>query len=408
MNGAVVETHLLLRLRAGRSAGDRLPDDLRNVCSALPEGKEANMRRNMRDVKCEAAHEVIKALETVDVLYLDSFVLDQWRPWGTQFSDDLQVLVEDEQIDKLMAAMQAGGYVPFDRRGGRCRPLTREQAKRAVLKLPASPEPFYVHSSLAKETCEPDLLVRFHTTKRHGRLMLADLQGWFAAKGRSTVMVDTDYATKVDRPPLWGMMLWQAGEMMNHASDCAITKEEVDKLHAVAQHLAPGDWPSVLDSARQYSKEYDDRIKCRAASELLEDYRRGLGVNKADLQKAEREYGALYELSHAIRALVDYGGPYRDVVPADVREDLAQFTEERPRKLWGYAGGREDVPPPGARGMLGIAKPEFGIHAQIEKHPGADFDYLLRHGLVTRVIPNAPPHGPWAQCTARRMRSILA
>jgi hypothetical protein len=377
------------------------------------------MGSNIREVKCQAARGVIdtlKGAKDVEVLYLESFVLDRWLPWGTQFSDDLQVLIQHGKIDRFMDAMEEGRYLPalYDQQAGGCRTLTREEATKAVLEIPVSPEPFYVHRDWMSETGQPDLLVRFHTTTRHARLMLAHLDDWFRERDRkrdrSTVMGGTAYETEVDRPPLWAMMLWQAGEIVNHASDCVITKEEVDKLHLVAAHQIDDDWDKVLAKAERYGHEYDERIKCPAASKLLEHYGECLRIDAAKAQRAETKYGALYDLSHAIKALIDYGQPYSIAVPRRVWEYFGRFMEERPRKLWWYPGGQEDVPLPEARGRLGIAKPDFGIHAQIEEHPGADFDYLLRHQLVESepLISNAPPHGPWFYSKEAEVEAILS
>ena len=70
------------------------------------------MSSSMRDVKCAAARGVIEALEGFAVLYVESFVLDEWharwRRWGTQFSDDLQVLIPHEQLEGFMDRMEAG------------------------------------------------------------------------------------------------------------------------------------------------------------------------------------------------------------------------------------------------------------------------------------------------------------
>jgi hypothetical protein len=387
--------------------------------------REANMGGDMRSVKCEAAAEVIGVLQRagVDVLYLEGFALDEWRPWGTQLSDDLQVFIPHGQIDAFMAAMRGEGYLPalYDQQAGGCRDLDPEQAKRAVLKMPVSPEPFYVHPDWIREGGEPDLLVRFHTTKRHGRLLLADLQEWFRQPNECEVMGGTEHAVRVNRPPRWAMLLWQAGEVMNHASDCAITRGEVDKLHVVAAQQPdpdrhpdwePLNWGQVLDKAREYSTDYNRRITCPAATELLEDYRGNLGIgDPALLQRAEGEYGALYELNHALKALIDDPERYRDAVPDDawrrVQEAVEELALDRPRKLWGYPGGQENVPGPGVLGRLGLASEEFGIHQQIEEHAGADFGYLLRHRLVRPLISNAPPHGPWACCSGRRLNMIF-
>jgi hypothetical protein len=370
----------------------------------------------MREVKCAAARGVVEALQGFDVLYVESFVLDRWLPWATRLSDDLQVLIRDAQIDEFMDRMEARGYQPalYDQQAGGCRTLSRPEATERVLKMPVSPEPFYVHPDWVSETGEPDLLVRFHTTRRHGRLLLADLDEWFAERDGerdwSMVMGCTDHETVVHRPPLWAMMLWQTGEMMNHASDCAIPREEVDKLWVVAAQQIRADWVLVLARAEQYGADYDRRIGSEAADQLLNAYGGDLGITDKQLRRAERQYGALYELAHAIKALTDYGGRYRASVPHDVQEDgdLDRVRQERPRKLWGYPGGQEDVPEPEVLGRLGLALEAFGIHSQVEEHTGADFDYLLRHGLVELLISNAPPHGPWARSTPGLVDRIFA
>jgi len=369
------------------------------------------MGRDMRSVKCEAAAEVIGVLQRAEVavLYLEGFALDAQLQLGTHFSDELQLLIQHGQLDDFMGAMGAGGYVPalYDPQAGRCRPLDPQQARRAVLKIPVSPEPFYVGQRWASESGEPDLLIRFHTTKRHGRLLLADLGDWFVKPQPVTVMADTAQATQVDRPPLWAMMLWQVGEVMNHASDCAIAKDELEKLYLVAQQQQQSDWGEVLRRARQYSADYDSRINSAAARELLEDYRDSLGISEQDLDQAERQYGALYELAHGLKALWDYEGSYRAAVDEGVWAAVRQITEDRPRKLWGYPGGQEDVPGPCTLGRLGVADGAFGIKQQIEEHSGADFDYLVYHRLARVLLRGCPPHGPWANCTARRLNMIF-
>jgi hypothetical protein len=368
---------------------------------------------------------VIEALEEFDVLYVESFVLDEWhaewRHWGTQPSDDLQVLIRDAQIDEFMRTMAAAEYLPamFDPGTGQCKPMAPGLAKQAVLRLPVSPEPFYVHPSWLSPTGEPVLLVRFHTTRRHGRLLLADLEEWFGQKEECAVMGDTAYATEVYRPPLWAMMLWQAGEIMNHASDFFINHDEVEKLGVVAVHQT--DWAQVVAKASRYCHEYDERINRPTARRLLADYKQrigstlGVSISEDDLQRSEREYGALYELSHAIRALIDYGRPYRAAVPDGLWERLEPFTEHRPRKLWWYEGGQEDVPPQTTLGRLGIAVPAFGIHAQVTSHPSDNFGALLRQGLIELAISNAPPdqpwappHGPWSGRTQAEVDAILS
>jgi hypothetical protein len=294
----------------------------------------------------------------------------------------------------------------YDPRAGRCRPLEPQQAKDAVLKIPVSPEPFYVGQRWASETGEPDLLIRFHTTKRHGRLMLADLGEWFGEREQSMVMAGSDQQVSVDRPRPWAMMLWQVGEVMNHASDCAVTKEEMEKLYLVAQQQQ-SDWGEVLRRARQYSADYDSRINSAAARGLLECYRESLDISEEELEKAERQYGALYELAHGLRGLWDYEDSYRAAVDEGVSAAVREITEERPRKLWGYPGGQEDVPGPCTLGRLGVADGAFGIKQQIEEHSGADFDYLVYHRLVRVLLRGCPPHGPWANCTARRLNMIF-
>ena len=372
------------------------------------------MPADMRQVKCAMARGVVDVLRRakVDVLYVGDVALDSWQPWGMTLSDDLQLLIRHEQLDPFMQAMDQGGYVPamYDPQAGRCRPLDPQQAKRALLKIPVTPEPFYVERRWASESGEPDLLIRFHTTRLHGRLLLADLTQWFDDSQQCQVMGGTQQATEVRRPPLWAMMLWQAGELMNHASDCAITKDEVDKLHLIAQQ-PDLNWSQVRSKAEQYTAEYDNRMNSAAARELLEDYRESLGIGLDDLEKldkAERQYGALYELGHSLRALRDYGGEYAASVDQQVWSAAEPVTAQRPRKLWGYPGGQEDVPGPCALGRLGLAEAAFGIHQQIEEHADADFDYLVYHGLATVLLQGCPPHGPWAHCTARRLREILA
>jgi hypothetical protein len=371
----------------------------------------------MRVVKCRAAAAVIDVLQRrkVEALYISSLALDPWLPWGTKNSDDLQVLIPHDQLDPFMAAMNRGGYVLAFPKGGKCVPANAGQAKTAkssILSMPASPEASYVHKSCIGR--QPDLWITFHTTKRHGRLMLVDLTEWlqYKYKRQAQVMKGTKFARTVYLPPLWAMLLWQAAEVTCAASECAITRYDVKKLSVITGHLAAGDWPLVLNKAQQYDAEYRRRLSCAAATQLMQRYQQVLGISPGDLRTAEFQYGALHELSHALKAVTDYGG----TVDPNVWAFLGSVTTQQPRNLWAYPGvvRADSVPDPGsAGGRLGIARADFGIHEQIEHYSGADFDYLLDHGLIERLLipagrgTTAPPHGPWASCTQADLNAII-
>jgi hypothetical protein len=359
-----------------------------------------------RQVKCQAAREVIDLLNqdpAVPVLHVGALVLDawhqQWRRWGADASDDLHLLIRHDELGLFMDRMEQGGYSLVDRRppAGTCMPLNRHAETPGILKRPVSPHAAYVHQSCIGQGGDPDLWVRFHTTTRHGALLLVDLQNWFSGYDQLatvSVMEDLHPATEVKRPPLWAMLLWQAAQVTSYAADCAITQDEVDKLHVIAAHMSGQEWDTALTNAEEYDQKHRTRV--------------GYCVNTLHMDGQHLQYGVLYELRHALDALAAYGqtaGYQTDwaAVMARVQAGTGQFQ----RKIWGYAAARggKYIPPDASRGTVGTV--DFGIQEQIEQYGGYGYEDFESNGLVHTVISNAPPHGPWVGSTQAQVDDIF-
>jgi hypothetical protein len=385
------------------------------------------MTQDMRELKCRAAREVIDALggpEPVQVLHVGGLALDKLRLWGTDFSDDLHLLVQDDRLGDFMDAMERGGYAlaGYNHHAGHCVPLNRQAVENDIARMPASPEAAHVHKDYVgpppgsqRKMGQPDLWIRFHTTTRHGALLLSDLGGWFAEAQTVRVMEGTNYATDVERPPLWALLLWQAAEVTGAAGEWGVTRDDVDALYTIARQ-ADCDWDKVRANVKQYDHEYSRRMGLDVVKDLMKRYKRLLDIDDSVLRQAEHEYGPRYELGHALKALKDYGGDYAASVDEETWTAVEGVTTERPRKIWAYPDvvHGHSIPPSGSRGgRLGVAQPGFGIYEQIQEHGGTDFDYLIRRGLVKLLIPapgqsrDAPPHGPWHDCKKTDMDKIF-
>jgi hypothetical protein len=365
----------------------------------------------MRDVKCKAAADVVKALEGLEVLCVGGLAVEAVDPqvqWGTQPSDELDLLIRRKDLDDFMAAMEQGGYrlAKYEPQSGKCVPVGSGQVTSTILRMPVSPEHSYAPSSCINQPGEPDLWINFHTTTRHGRLMLVDLAEWFAGKKKVQVMAGPNFNLTVYRPPRWAVLLWQAAEVTCKAAEQSIARHDVDRLRALAGAQG-GNWTGVLDKAKEYEKKYRERVRLPAAEKRFKAYQASLKIDDKDMDIAERQYGALYELSHALRAV-------KDTVDPGVWAELQSITSDQPRKLWAYPDvvGSHPVPPPRSTGgKLGIARDDFGIHEQIQyctSHPNAKFDDLIGRLLIPAKTgrPTAPPHGPWARFTKADMASI--
>ncbi len=372
------------------------------------------MPPDMREVKCEAARGVIEALNAVEVLHVGGLAFDQWHRWGTRRADDLQLLIRDEQLRAFRDAMESAEYrlVEYNPSTGLVSDAPPDVVRR-TLNRPTSPDVDYVHERYVGRIAEPELLwIRFHTTKRHGGLLLADLDNWFRGYGQLAsvpVMEGPHPATEVKRPPLWAMLLWQAAEVTCAAADCAITEEDVDKLRLIAAEMSEDDWNSAEAGARRYDDEYLARIGRAPAADMVAEYAQACQVPVGRLigPDADLEYGVLYELRYALEAL-EACHPHA-TIPGSIM-DLARTTGTggRPRKIWGYPDpewqDRYGLEGSGG-GKLGRA--QISIAEQIRRYAHLGGLGLFARRLVTTDIADAPPHGPWNQCTAQQLEDIF-
>lgn len=355
-----------------------------------------------REEKCQAARAVIDLLNqnpAVPVLHVGGLALDEWhqdwRRWGTDGSDDLHLLIRHEDLDRFMDRMEGGEYsLAGYRPPGTVARLNRQAETREILDHPVGPHAAYVHESFIGQSGDPDVWARFHTTTRHGTLMLLDLADWLNHSESAPVMEDLHPDTTVKRPPLWAMLLWQAAEVTSYAADCAITKDEVDNLHVIAAHMKRKEWDTARDTAEEYDGKYTRRVEyC---------------VKTLNMKKAHLEYGVLYDLRYALEALAAYGhASGYQTNWADLMHRVQAGTGELPRRIWGYVDAKRGkyIPPRASRGVVGTA--DIGIREQIDNHGLDSYQDLETAGLVHTVISDAPPHGPWDRCKKEWVKDIF-
>lgn len=366
---------------------------------------------NTREVKCKEAAQVMKALKGLDVLCVGGLAVEAVDPkvqWGTHEADELDLLIHHTDVDAFMTAMEDGGYVLAEYDGGKWKTIPKGQVASAIRRMPVSPEYNYAPKSCTGKPEEPHLWIAFHTTTRHGRLMLADLAEWFEGKEK----YDGDFGLTVYRPPQWAVLLWQAAEVVCKAAEQSIARFDIDRMRALAGAQSDT-WDDVLDKAAAYEVRYRQLLDLPAAKKRFDTYRERLGLSDTDMEEAERRYDARYELSHALRAV-------KDAVPSEIWEKLAPVISDRPRKVWGYPGVKGSRPvysPESSGGELGIAREDFGIEEQLkycEANPNATYCDLVKSKLVATLIPSAskpdgptaPPHGPWQKFTPDDMKDM--
>jgi hypothetical protein len=372
--------------------------------ASLREVREAKMSCT-REEKCKEAVRVLEALGDLEVLCVGSLAVEAVDPsmkWGTQHVDELDLLIHHKDLEKFMDAMDSGGYGLAEYDDGKWKNIGKGQVTSAVSKMPVSPEYNYAPKSCIGKPEEPHLWIACHTTTRHGRLMLVDLAEWFDGKKK----YQGDFDLTVYRPPRWAVLLWQAAEVTCDASEQSIARHDIDRLRALAG--AQGSkWADVLKKAKEYEAEYRERLSRSVVEKRFEAYQMRLKLDDKDMDIAERQYDARYELSHALK-------PVKDAVPPDVWAELEPITSCRPRKLWAYPGvkgNRPVFPPDLAEGRLGIAKHGFGIKEQLS-NPDATFDELVNSGDIEELIPSersgpkALAPGPWDKFTPDDMKSI--
>lgn len=357
---------------------------------------------HMENVKYPAARGVIKTLEDADlrVLHLGSPAWDPWRPAGVYYFDDLDLLIRDADLAAFRSAMESAGYrLILDNPETMAAKEAPSDLVEGMLLRPTGPYACY-----SREVKWPaDLWISFRTTRRHGRLMLVDLEDWFAAGESDTVTVMKD--TQIERAPIWGLLLWQASEVTNKAADCCVTKDHVDKLRLIATQPQV-EWDRVLATAQKYDAEY--LARSARAADLSRALARHCGVDPALLVEPNASFGGgiLYEMRYAFEAVNDF---YRDTIPQSVLKGVRTGTGERSRKIWGYADLDYSV----RYGMSGAptgvgAEVSFSIRQQIEQYgdlSGADF---FKQNIVTPAISNLPPFGKWSFCEADTLDRLFA
>lgn len=374
-----------------------------------------NVTWHMRTIKYPAAREVIDLLanEGIDVRHLDGLALDSWRPAGFHsYFNCLDLLLRESDYPRFHDVMQQHCYrMMLDRPGLHyaepVAPYIHPPAPGDPAS-PSSPGPAYAR----QVQYPPELWVRFHTTWRHGVLLLADLAEWFDDPETDSVM---DNSKDIKRPPLWAMILWHAGQVTGAAAECSITRENGLGLYAMIKQPGPGglDWRDLLDRAIAYDSQYRTRVALPPVDGWITNYATIDGELNGEVYEAERSYGALYDLRHALEAVTAFDS---EAVPAWVLDEVSGTgTGTARRKLFSYTGvdKGDQVAPPGSVGCLGLARADFTIVEQIrvfERDPNTTWAELTQgaHPRVQEIRTEAPPHGPWHDCTEADLAAIFA
>jgi len=342
----------------------------------------------------DLANNVVAALGRHGVLplHVGSLAFLPWRPPGGLYAfDDLQLLVKDTDLPAVHTAMsQHYRLVTWDRAARRPVPAPPGAIGQASPRSPA-----WAYSDLAP----PDpLWIQFHTTWRHGPLLLVNLDHWFDPGMRDPIPVVPPLGP-ADRPLPWALLLWQASMVTICASDCALSLPgELDKLRALATDVLanPGATNQVAARAPAYDQEYLCRLN-RFSDPIL-DYANGQGINPALLiappgavGAADLDYGVLYDLRHAMDALAHR---YGVGLPAAVIAAIGTGTGVRPRKIW------DDT------GRLGTAG--FSVHHQLTTYPGLSASALLNAGHAHTAAAGLPLRGYWSLCTPADLARIMS
>jgi hypothetical protein len=357
---------------------------------------------HMGTVKYPAAREVIEVLKRADlrVLHVGSPAWDPWRPAGVYYFDDLDLLIRDADLAAFRTAIESAGYrlILDDPEAMEASEAPGDLVDEMLLR-PTGPYVCY-----SREVKWPsDLWISFRTTRRHGRLILVDLEDWFAAGEGDTVTVMKD--TQIERAPIWGLLLWQASDVTSKAADCCITKDHVDKLRLIAAQPQV-DWDRVLSTAQKYDAEY--LARAARVADMSRALARHCRVDPALLVEPNASFGAgiLYETRYAFEAVEDF---YPGTIPQSVLQGVRTGTGQRSRKIWGYADLDYSVRygmPQAPAGVAGEAP--FTIRQQIEQYgdlSGADF---FTQNIVTPAISNLPPFGKWTFCEPDTLDRLFA
>lgn len=361
-----------------------------------------NITWHMRTVKYPLAREVIDLLaqQGVSVRHLGGPALDSWRPPHFCYHFNcLDLLVREEDYTRFQQVMQDGGYRLIVDRPDTWQVVEMDH----VPPSPAGPGPSYSRAVRFPS----DLWIRFHTTWRHSVLLLADLAEWFGP-GCETVPVMEGSRT-IERPPKWAMMLWYAGQLTAAAASFAVSREDGANLYAIVRSFSDADWHTALDKADRYDHEYTERVRRSPADGWIRAYAAG----SRQVEAAERSYGALYDLRHALEAVALYD---ESAVPGWVLDHVRRTgTGAADRKVYWYPDVHrgDQVAPPGSEGSLGIARPGFTIAQQLlrfEANPDLTWADLTGppNAVVQEIRTGAPPHGPWAGCEEDDLPVIFA
>jgi hypothetical protein len=210
--------------------------------------------------------------------------------------------------------------------------------------------------------------------------------------------------TEIERPPIWGLLLYQACELTVSGAGYP-TMKEVDRLHMVASQPQL-DWDRVLTLAHQYENEY--QVRNARLWELQEAALRAQGVEPPPHTTLDDELGLgmLYDMRYALETLEDF---YPGTVPQSVLQGVKTGSGLLPRKIFGYrdAAWAARYGLEGANtGMGGFAS--FSIREQIEKHSnlrGVDF---FDAGIVTAVVIDQSPSAWYVPMTEEMIQQIFA
>jgi len=360
--------------------------------------RERDVADHMQTVKYPASRAFINMLREAGIraLHVDSLARDAWRAPDIHYFNDVEVMIRENDLPLFLQTMRSGGYrfILDDPQKATAVEAQPEVVSRMLTK-PESP-----NISLSLDVKWPsDLWVNFHTTWRHGRIRFVDLQQWFDNEETETVTVMGD--ARIERAPIWGMLLWEACYVTEWAYDCNTekTKSHIEKLHLIASQREI-DWEKALKMAQEYDDEYLVRIG--RVDDLLRDFARRCGIPH-DPDKLGA--GILHNVRYGLEALAEY---HPGTVPDSVLEGIREGTGQRPRKIWGHPdpewgnryGLSEDA------GMVGIAP--FSIHTQLEEYGELSAEDFFSRGIVDVAMTSKHPYGPWENCTEDTLKRIFA
>jgi len=357
---------------------------------------------HMTKIRYPLARKVIGVLKSAGVraLHVGSPVFDPWRPPGVYFFGDLDLLIQESDLAAFRNAMEGAGYrFVMDNPHEMASTIAPDDVVERMLTTTAGPGADYADPAHLPAVW---FWTSFQTTWRHGTLTLADLGHWFDPGESDVITVMGD--TEIERPPIWGLLLWQAA-VVNTKAAGHIYMKEVDRLHMIASRPQV-DWDQALSVAQRYETEFQIRNARLWALVDAELRKQGLEPQPQTPLDVELGLGVLYDMRYAFEALEDF---YPGTVPQSFLQGVRTGSGLLRRKIIGYRDSRwvARYGLEGANtGMGGFAS--FSIREQIEKYPdlrGTDF---FDQGIVTPVITDLPPHGLPVKMTEKMIQQIFA